>query len=379
MNVKIVFDSVDIIDGIKDSFSVHVSMEEDVFSARVVNLEPSPEMLNGKADAIINTASGEIASFPDGADGVPMKSLVVSMQPIQSLNGYDHPWPAGGGKNLAKVTDGTFERNDVIFTWANDEIRLNGTCTGNTWIAPSVHQTITLPAGTYTMSVEITGATGSGRLVAYGVNSNYIGYLYVPNNGARQTKTFTIESELTANCDGYIFAGNVYNNAQIKFQIEKGSTATAWTPYSNICPITGRTGLSVYVSPTQDVADATTYAIDWTSEAGTVYGGTPDVVTGALSSEWANIASYNGETITEPWLSSMDEYAPGATPTTGAQVVYKLAPPITYQLTPQEVKTLKGQNHVWSNAGDVDLTYVADTKLYIDNKIAQAIAAALNA
>ena len=87
----------------------------------------------------------------------------------------------------------------------------------------------------------------------------------------------------------------------------------------------------------------------------------------------------NGETITEPWLSSMDEYTPGATPTMGAQVVYKLATPLTYQLSPQEVETLKGQNHVWSDAGDVDLTYVADTKLYIDNKIAQAIAAALNA
>ena len=64
---------------------------------------------------------------------------------------------------------------------------------------------------------------------------------------------------------------------------------------------------------------------------------------------------------------------------TDIEVVYELATPLTYQLTPQEVKTLKGQNHVWCDAGDVDLTYVADTKLYIDNKIAQAIAAALNA
>ena len=27
-------------------------------------------------------------------------SLLVTLEPIQDFNGYDHPWPAGGGKNL---------------------------------------------------------------------------------------------------------------------------------------------------------------------------------------------------------------------------------------------------------------------------------------
>ena len=110
-----------------------------------------------------------------------------------------------------------------------------------------------------------------------------------------------------------------------------------------------------------------------------VFSVTDEVVGGVLTDEWAEIPSYNGETITEPWLSSMDEYAPGATPTTGAQVVYKLATPITYQLTAQEVKTLFGQNCIWSDSGGVSVDYIADTKKYIDNKILQAIAAALNA
>ena len=57
----------------------------------------------------------------------------------------------------------------------------------------------------------------------------------------------------------------------------------------------------------------------------------------------------------------MDEYAPGATPTTGAQVVYKLATPITYQLTAQEVQMLLGENYVWSSSGDtVSVTYYAE-------------------
>ena len=147
-----------------------------------------------------------------------------------------------------------------------------------------------------------------------------------------------------------------------RFRLDIGGTApTAWTPYSNICPISGRTGLSVYVSPTQDPDDATTYSVDWTSEAGTVYGGTVDVVTGVLTVDRANIASYNGEVINEPWLSSMNAYAAGTTPTTGAQVVYTLATPITYQLTPTQVELLIGQNNVWSDSNEaVTLTYVIE-------------------
>ena len=45
------------------------------------------------------------------------------------------------------------------------------------------------------------------------------------------------------------------------------------------------------------------------------------------------IASYNGESLPGRWTSSHDVYAEGATPTTGAQVVYELAAPETEALT----------------------------------------------
>ena len=138
-------------------------------------------------------------------------------------------------------------------------------------------------------------------------------------------KFYDLYLETTTSYDGTEFT--VYP------QIELGSTATTYEPYQG-----------------------TTYAIDWTSEAGTVYGGTLDVVTGVLTVDRANIASYNGEVINEPWLSSMDAYAVGTTPTTGAQVVYTLATPLTYQLTAQEVEALVGTNNVWSSSGDVSVT-----------------------
>lgn len=137
--------------------------------------------------------------------------------------------------------------------------------------------------------------------------------------------------------DGYLVIGAVSTDIAgalaYENQIERGSTATAYAPYTG-----------------------TTYETDLEQ---TVYGGDADVVNGTGTSEWANIASYNGETITEPWLSSMDVYSAGATPTTGAQVVYKLATPTDLTFTPQQVSLNSGTNNVWSD-GYTCVEYMKD-------------------
>ena len=163
---------------------------------------------------------------------------------------------------------------------------------------------------------------------------------------------------ITTTADGYLIIF-CYNGAsesvtiqQISdsLQIEAGSTATAWTPYSNICPITGHSSVNVIVSPTLNPLDGTITNIPL---GGTYYGGTLDVLTGLLTVTHANISSYNGEAINEPWISSMDAYSPGATPTTGAQVVYPLATPQIIQLTGQQIATFVGTNHVWCDSGRI--------------------------
>lgn len=50
----------------------------------------------------------------------------------------------------------------------------------------------------------------------------------------------------------------------------------------------------------------------------------------------------------------------------GCTFVYYLATPTTYQLTPQQVSTLYGQNNVWVDTGDISVTYQASIKGYID-------------
>lgn len=88
----------------------------------------------------------------------------------------------------------------------------------------------------------------------------------------------------------------------------------------------------------------------------TVYVGYIDVNNGLLVITHANIASYNGESINEPWLSSMDEYSSGATPTTGAQVVYPLTTPITVQLSPKQLEQLL-VNNVFADSGNVAVKF----------------------
>ena len=121
-------------------------------------------------------------------------------------------------------------------------------------------------------------------------------------------------------------------------------------------------GAQTNISPTDlqylSVSETlTTIPIAIPTPPGTVCGGTLDVLTGELTVTMGQIASYAGEAIGEPWISSMDVYVPGATPTVGAQVVYTLSEPQTYQLTPEEVSTLVGWNTIWSDAGQVTVEY----------------------
>lgn len=178
----------------------------------------------------------------------------------------------------------------------------------------------------------------------------------------------------------------------------------------NVRPISGRTGAHVYVSPTSDVADATTYAEDWTSEAGTVYGGTLDVVTGVLTvnkvcvnlgdCDWTyesarnrfrhnftNIKDmspgtlpmqcsalepiYDGRSIERvpdnavyaAYSAVYIHYSAAGGNTTafktamsGVHLAYPLATPLTYHLSDQDVVTLVGDNYIWSDSGDVTIT-----------------------
>ena len=89
----------------------------------------------------------------------------------------------------------------------------------------------------------------------------------------------------------------------------------------------------------------------------TIYGGTVDAVTGVGSKTWGYIASYNGESLPGEWVSDRDVYAAGTTPTTGAQVAYKLATPEPFQATGnQALPAVAGLNTVYTDGDSLTVT-----------------------
>lgn len=272
------------------------------------------------------TYSGPVVSFI-GRANTEILALTAAITPVQSFNGYDHPWPAGGGVNQ-------FDGRTIIGRWKNngqfDSARTDWSSSENPIPVvggQSNYVNFVCYRIYYDSSMRYVSADSSGSLIAT-----------TPSNASYMHITQTTVDWPT------------------DVIVAISSSAVAYSPYENICPITGRTGANVYVSPTENVADATTYAVAF-GDAGTVYGCTVDVVSGALKAR-PYIASYTGETLVGPWVSSMDAYTPGGTPTVGAQVVDMGGVETSYQLTPQTVSVLIGQNYVWSDTGDVTVTVI---------------------
>jgi len=183
---------------------------------------------------------------------------------------------------------------------------------------------------------------------------------------------------------------------------------------SNVRPISGFTGVNVHVADgeTPHVID-TTYSVTWQTEAGTVYGGSIDLTTGVLTvthglvtldgteTGWSantpnsgfirilndmksgnaqtgycdrfatisnngsfgvrfggnnQITYFNHITDNVSGITTLDDWKTwlGNNPTT---LVYPLATPQTYQLTPTEVKTLLGVNNIFADTGDISVDY----------------------
>lgn len=212
------------------------------------NLIDSGESAEDFAGAIYKTATpGSIITIEDGADDLPVKELNVSIDPVQDLHGYDNPWPAGGGKNKYPIAIGedTFVDNGsathsnsngalVIVTNASSEA--SGVYLKSGSEIGKVFNSLTPP---FVVSFDIVASSsGTVRVIACGAGS-------VETVGTSKVRiSRTVTSITTTNFNIY----GVRNGATLtvtNLQIESGSTATDYAPYSNICPITGWTGAKV--------------------------------------------------------------------------------------------------------------------------------------
>ena len=354
-----------------------------------------------KADAIVKSASGSIASFSDGGDNLPMKSLKVNIVPKQSgsgdpsptniraISGWDSVAVEQSGKNL-------FNPNLVVgpayVVNADGSIKVTAS-DARGW---SELNPIPIKAGTYTFSWlgYSNGAVSTIKLSTDGYTTDY----YLTAGTPRRTITMAE--------DGY-FKIKVGTSASsypvtVKLQLEVGSTATDYEPYEGET-ITTNLGQTVYGGELDVVsgklvlnkAMADLGSLNWSYDGTRFYtrdiasltkGYAYNVVADAISSIYkadiySNISSQSvnnifviGETGTLSIKNTAYTTASAfKTAMNGVQLVYELATPTEIQLTPTEVKSLLGANNVWSESGTVEVEYRADTTLAYNELVAMIL------
>lgn len=192
-------------------------------------------------NAPISDDGVSVATINDGAEGGAISKLVIGIEPVQDLHGQSNPYPAGGGKNLYNASDisgQTEAHNGITCTVSNGEITLNGTATGNAYF--TVYN-LDLPAGNYVASFNNPVANSGVKYSFKDLDNQYF------SDGALSStnKTETLTNKSIKNMLIYVLNETVLSNFKVKPQLEVGSTATAWSPYSNICPISGWTEAKV--------------------------------------------------------------------------------------------------------------------------------------
>jgi hypothetical protein len=243
------------------------------------------------------------------ASGLNAKSLKVELEPIQDLNGYDSPWVGGGGKNKLPLI-----LSDI------KTINTSGTWTGNTYVLNGITYEVQTDTNGNITGIKATGtASANANFRVYqtdnptntqvdffankilngcptnGTTSTYFEYIQI---GTSTTLGRDLGSEYSTPVDmsGYYGVTQVYVGVSVRngFECPTGgllfkpmlrlSTEADGTfaPYSNICPISGRTQTVVSVN-----SEDTTIPFNQT-----VYGGEVDVTSGGTSNKFGFVNSF---------------------------------------------------------------------------------------
>ena len=360
--------------------------------------------------------SGSVVHFEDGIDK-PLSELRIGIQAVQNLNGYDEPWTAGA-RNLfdaASISD------DNHYIKANDGGFGTASTAGVLWRSTDYIPVtpgdvlyfgedipVTTSAGTafYNSSKVYVSGLSDGNLANAG------GLATVPANAAYMRHSFRIDS-------GY------NTGWQNELYITLASNAHEWVPYENICPIAGYTGAVIYRSGedtnTPDEfhvswqteagtvyggsLDVTTGVLTvdhaykqfdgtetWTKgttngsnyffckigelnsgvndsgicshyAAADIRGVTSDIGQRVVNSSGGDFRlcvrpedyeSYTKDTF-KSWVA---EQAQKGTP---LEIMWELAVPQIYQISPIQISALVGVNHIWASTGEIlSLTYLTE-------------------
>ena len=181
-------------------------------------------------------------AFPKAAKDVRLK-----VEAIQDLHGYNNPWVGGAGDNLLDI-------GESISDWfATDN---NGTTIVDGDISTKVTATFTPSTG----SIKVTNYNSTGywwmsKVVKLKKNTDYKCYygktggsspilfgfsnLNVGTVGTQISPFYDTQSFNSGNYEYVVISIYPSNINVTQMQIKEASTSATFTPYENICPISG--------------------------------------------------------------------------------------------------------------------------------------------
>lgn len=360
------------------------------FGLRKVRDEIVEGINSTKADAIVKSASGSIASFSDGGDELPMKSLKVNIVPKQSGSGDPSPSNVRAISGWDSVNTNATGVNVWDEEWESNKTHYNGNPISYNGYGVSKNKIAVFPNTTYYFKSPATNF----EILEFGREGNFL-----RSKGAYfQNTTFTTEADTY-----YIAFGSATNGAYVNYNndisINYPSTDHEYHPYDGQT-VTTNLGQTVYggtvdiiegkgqptyfyFKPLGSESTITDLGTFWgwvgdTAQTPYGYGNNPqdgecshfkfgtECIVGVDSSSGAYFLIYKTAL---PNISTLAEFktwvANQRTNGTPLEVAYRLATPTAseFDTTPTEVKTKLGSNNVWSESGTVEVEYRADTTL----------------
>ena len=312
--------------------------------------------------AIIEETKNKLVKYflPTDASGNPIEldlngalpydvtSLTIDLLPIQDLHGYDSPWVGGAGVNqLPPPTDGTSSNNGVTISVVGGKYSLSGSATsGSANLSFNLKTPYTIKSGDYLHILNTSAKDLISITLKKQDNTAIVSPLLTPIN--RKLDLSYVVGETVYSISFYVANGNT-TDFSVSPMILSTSSDTNWSPWENICPISGRNSVTLTVN-TEDTEITLPQ---------TVYGGNVNVLDGGTSSTYGYISSYDGEELPGAWISDRDAYAAGTSPTTGAEVAYILATPDELTTSAEEVTLLNGENTLSTDGDNINITYKA--------------------
>ena len=326
----------------------------------------------GDRDSLTQTVSGNIVYIPDGGQDLPIQKLIVNITPQQYGNGtpiyYNiRPFKSGltqitletRGKNL-------FDQSRFPLADFPKIINPDNTYYGDYYgslrnLGYNTTSIFHINNGGFIGKVPVNDILNISFDIKYVLPRTYVVFYYTDGTDSSYSH--------------FIGQNGYYGHYSVHSDINKKVSGVNITTIANDSSYSGIKNLQIErgTNETEYTNYAKSYTVNWAATAQPIYGGYIDLISGTLVKTYQFISEYNGETLPGHWYSDRDVYYENTLPTIGAQVVYELEEPVTYNLQPLHITTLKGDNNIWANnSNNLQIEYCVDQSLYINTKLQQA-------